>query len=130
MTEFSEQEMALSRAIEDLMVERNLRGMKQVQAVLEPGYFLRAARSLRDVEGTVLIGTGFPVNDTYETDGPVGALALYQCLDELGANPVLVCGTPLSKTLAEDYRVLDIAVGTTKAQVHLCYYCMDFQTAC
>ena len=104
-------ELELSRAIEDLLVSKNMRGMQQVQAALEPGYFLRAARKLQDITGTVLIGTGFPVQDTYETDGPVGALALYQCLEQLGAEPVIVCGTPLSDSLAEDYRVHDIAVG-------------------
>ena len=49
-------ESQLSRAIEDLLVARNLRGMQQVQAALEPGYFLRAARYLKDITGTVLIG--------------------------------------------------------------------------
>ncbi len=107
----------MSVAIENLLVERNHRGMATVQAVLEPGYFLRAARALRDISGTVLIGTGFPVDDTYETDGPVGALALYDTLEYLGAQPMLVCGTPLSATLAEDYRVHDIAVGNSAGRV-------------
>ena len=31
------------------------------------GYYLRAAQRLRDLRGTVLIGTGFPVGDTFET---------------------------------------------------------------
>ncbi len=104
-------ELSLSIAIENLLVSKNMRGMQQVQAALEPGYFLRAARKLQDITGTVLIGTGFPVQDTYETDGPVGALALYQCLEKLGAEPVIVCGTPLSDSIAEDYRVHAIAVG-------------------
>ena len=60
-------ELKLSIAIEDLLVQRNLRGMQQVQAVLEPGYYLRAAQHLRNISGTVLIGTGFPVADTFET---------------------------------------------------------------
>lgn len=104
-------EQALSLAIEDLLVARNLRGMQQVQRVLEPGYYLRAARMLQDVSGTVLIGTGFPVADTYETDGPVGAIALYQGLEKLRAHPVLVCGDPLATKLTADYRVHRIAVG-------------------
>ena len=114
---FSEAELTLSSAIEKLLVERNLRGMARVREALEPGYFLRAASHLRDVEGIVLIGTGFPVIDTYETDGPVGALALYQCLEYLGAEPILVCGTPLSARLADDYRVHDIAVGNSAGRV-------------
>jgi hypothetical protein len=119
MTEtiMDEKELALSRAIEDLLVEKNMRGMQTLQAALEPGYFLRAAQILRDISGTVLIGTGFPVDDTYETDGPVGALALYQCLEMLGAQPMIVCGTPLSETLAADYRVLDIAVGNAAGRM-------------
>jgi hypothetical protein len=104
-------ELQLSIAIEDLLVQRNLRGMRQIQAVLEPGYFLRAAQHLRDISGTVLIGTGFPVADTYETDGPVGAIALYQCLEQLGAQPVIACGKPLSTALREDYRVHEMSVG-------------------
>jgi hypothetical protein len=113
----SDQELTLSIAIEELLVSRNQRGMAAVRQALEPGYYLRAARHLHAITGTVLIGTGFPVNDTYETDGPVGALALYQALDYLGAHPVLVCGTPLSAELAADYRVHDIAVGNSAGRV-------------
>jgi hypothetical protein len=104
-------ELELSRAIEDLLVRRNLRGMARVQEHLTPGYYLRAAESLRKLRGTVLIGTGFPVLDTFETDGPVGAIALYQSLEELGMAPVIVCGKPLSTALAADYRVREISVG-------------------
>ena len=104
-------DLRLSQVIENLLVQRNLRGMQQVQAVLEPGYYLRAAQHLRDISGTVLIGTGFPVADTFETDGPVGAVALYQCLESLGATPIIVCGKPLSTALRDEYRVHEIAVG-------------------
>jgi hypothetical protein len=119
MTDYnaSESEMVLSIAIEDLLVSRNHRGMAVVREALQPGYYLRAAAHLRDVTGTVLIGTGFPVNDTYETDGPVGALALYDTLEYLGAHPVLVCGTPLSSRLKPDYRIHDIAVGNSAGRV-------------
>jgi hypothetical protein len=71
----------------------------------------RAAETLLPIRGPILIGTGFPVGDTYETDGPAGALALYHCLESLGAEPVLVCGKPLSERLGSGFRVLDIAVG-------------------
>lgn len=104
-------EQQLSLQIEDLLVARNPRGMKTVQKALEPGYYRRAARLMRGVKGTVLIGTGFPVVDTFETDGPVGAIALYDALESLGAHPIIVCGSPLSQALAERYRVHDIVVG-------------------
>lgn len=104
-------ELALSRVIEDILVARNLRGMKTVQPWLEPGYCLRAARMLRDCQGNILIGTGFPVVKTFETDGPVGAIAIYEALEKQGATPTIVCGKPLSQALAARYRVHEISVG-------------------
>lgn len=106
-----EQELALSRSIEDILVARNLRGMKTIQPHLEPGYCLRAAKILRDCRGIVLIGTGFPVVETFETDGPVGAIAFYETLEKLGATPILICGKPISQALAERFRVYEIHVG-------------------
>ena len=111
MTNLTVNEAELSQQIEDVLVARNLRGMKTVQPALETGYYLRAAQMLKDVKGHVLIGTGFPVVDTFETDGPVGALALYKALETLGATPVIVCGKPMSEALAKDYRVYEIHVG-------------------
>ncbi len=102
-------DLSLSQAIEELMVARNMRNMQVARAALPPDYYLRAARLLRDIRGTVIIGTGFPVTDTFETDGPVGAIALYDCLQALGAEPVIACGPPLSDVIAADYRVLALS---------------------
>ena len=104
-------EAELSLQIENALVARNLRGMKTVQPALQSGYYLRAARILNKCKGHVLIGTGFPVVDTFETDGPVGAIALYKALESLGATPVIVCGPPVSQALMKDYRVHEIRVG-------------------
>ena len=104
-------DLSLSLKIEDILVKRNLRGMKSVQPFLAPGYCLRAAQILRASRGHVLIGTGFPVVDTFETDGPVGTIALYGALEKLGAIPVIVCGRPLSQALGEQYRIHEIRVG-------------------
>lgn len=111
-------ELALSRAIEDILVARNLRGMKTVQPHLEPGYCLRAASLLRHCSGHVFIGTGFPVVDTFETDGPVGTIALYDALETLGAKPIIVCGRPISVALAKEYRVHEIRVGDHDQREH------------
>jgi hypothetical protein len=92
-----------SKQIESLLVQRNLRGMKTVQSALKAGYYLRAAQQLMDTNGCVLIGTGFPVAGTFETDGPVGAIALYNCLKTLGKKPLIVCGEPLYSALKNDY---------------------------
>lgn len=104
-------ELTLSQRIEDILVARNLRGMKTVQPHLKPGYCLRAAQLLHHCKGNILIGTGFPVVDTFETDGPVGSIALYESLEALGANPVIVCGRPISEALSSKYRVHEIRVG-------------------
>jgi len=101
-------DLSLSLAIEALLVERNLRNMQLARAALAPGYFLRAAQHLRGIRGNVIIGTGFPVADTFETDGPIGAIALYDCLQVLGAQPLITCGPPLSDALAETYRILPL----------------------
>jgi len=102
---------AITQQIEDLMVERDVRGMKHLQKVLTPGYYERAAKTLYECSGTVLIGTGFPVDETFETDGPVGAIALYDTLKHLGANPVIVCGDPLQSVIGDDYNTYKISVG-------------------
>ncbi|MBL4765967.1 MAG: DUF4392 domain-containing protein [Colwellia sp.] len=104
-------EQSLSEQIENMLVERNLRGMKNLQSQLSAGYCLRAATVMRDIKGVVLIGTGFPVVDTFETDGPVGALILYRALEILGATPVLVCGTPMATAFQHDYRTCVISIG-------------------
>jgi hypothetical protein len=99
-------EAQLSQSIENLLVARNPRHMKIAQAALTPGYYLRAAGYLRNQTGNIIIGTGFPVTDTFETDGPVGAIALYNTLKKLGAAPILACAPPLSTALATDYEIL------------------------
>lgn len=101
-------ELQLSRRIEDLLVARNLRGMAQIQPALQPGYVQRSAKALYQAEGKILIGTGFWVAGTFETDGPVGAIALYLALKALGKEPVLVCGNPLYSKLSEDFNCFQL----------------------
>ena len=95
----------LSIDIEALMVERNLRHMAEIRGALTPGYYLRAAQLLES-PGTVLIATGFPVGQTFETDGPLGAIALYRSLEHLGARCTIACADPLAGALESDFRVL------------------------
>ena len=107
----SSEDLALSQKIEDILVARNLRGMKTVQAQLETGYCMRAAALLQQCRGNILIGTGFPVVKTFETDGPVGAIAMYGAFEKIGATPTIVCGKPLSQALSAKYRIHEIRVG-------------------
>ncbi|EAQ99433.1 glutamate cyclase domain-containing protein [Congregibacter litoralis] len=98
---------ALSDAIEALLVAKNLRRMAELRPALTPGYCLRAARILEGSE-RILIGTGFPVLDTFETDGPLGAIALYQALEQLGKDCYLACAAPLADALGADFKVLKL----------------------
>jgi hypothetical protein len=110
--------LKLSITIENILVSRNLRGMKTVQPHLEAGYCMRAARVLQQCQGNILIGTGFPVVKTFETDGPVGAIAMYEAFEKLGSTPTIVCGRPLSQALAARYRVHEIRVGDHDQREH------------
>ena len=101
-------QLQLSRDIEDCLVAQNLRGMAQVQKALQPGYVYRAAKQLFAAQEQILIATGFPVAGTFETDGPVGAMALYQVLTTLGKEVKLICADPLYRKIAEDYNCMPL----------------------
>lgn len=107
--------LKLSIAIEQMLVRQNLRGMARLLVHLKSGCYLRAARLIKDSKGLVLIGTGFPVGDSFETDGPVGAIILYQLVEKLGATAMLACGEPLFSALKEDYACLQLPVNTDDA---------------
>lgn len=101
-------DVQFSQVIETMMVEQNLRGMQTLYAHQQTGTYLRAAKSLFAAKNTVLIGTGFAVKQTFETDGPVGAIALYNALQALGKHPILVCGNPLYSVLKADFNCFEL----------------------
>lgn len=96
---------ALSKDVEAALVSRNPRQMARLREALTPGYYLRAAELFTD-PGRVLIATGFPVAGSFETDGPLGAIALYHALEALGNECLIACADPLAGELEADYRVL------------------------
>ena len=99
---------SLSEQIEDLILQHDNRGMRQLRVALSPGYCYRAARIIRDNKGVILIGTGFPVSGSFESDGPIGAIALYQVLAKLNCEPVFVCAPPISRILARNFRTYEL----------------------
>ncbi|MCC9662735.1 DUF4392 domain-containing protein [Pseudoalteromonas sp. MB41] len=103
---------AFSQQIETMMVEQNPRGMQHLYAMQSTGTYLRAAQALHKANGPVLIGTGFAVNNTFETDGPVGAIALYSVLDTLGKQPILVTGNPLYSALKNDFNCFELPINS------------------
>jgi hypothetical protein len=109
--------MTVTRQIEKIILRHSRRGIDQMVDALHPGYCRRAAELLLDRPGVVLIGTGFPVNGSFETDGPIGALALSQVLAHTGSLPIFVCGPPLSMILKHRYRTLEIPLLDRQATV-------------
>lgn len=93
----------LSTKIEDIILQHDQRGMSRLRSSLTPGYCQRAARMILDNKGVVLIGTGFPVSGSFESDGPIGAIALYRVLARLNCDPVFACAPPISKILAQRF---------------------------
>lgn len=106
----SEKIQKQSLEVEALLLQHGRRGMEQIAARLTPGYCQRSARLILRQKGVVLIGTGFPVMNSFETDGPLGAICLYHVLESLGYRPVFVCGPPLSQILSSDFNVYELPI--------------------
>ena len=103
--------------IEDIILSHGTRGMDRIRSVVPAGYCARAAKLILENKGRVLIGTGFPVGGSFETDGPIGAIALYRVLERLGHEPIFVCAPPISKVLAGDFRTLEVPILSWEATV-------------
>ena len=58
----------LSDQIEEVILRHDRRGMTGIRQALNPGYCLRASNLILANPGTVVIGTGFPVAGTFESD--------------------------------------------------------------
>ncbi|GAB4249156.1 DUF4392 domain-containing protein [Deferrisoma sp.] len=96
--------------VEEIILSHDRRGMARLRRHLRPGYCARAAELLAHASGTVVIGTGFPVAGSFESDGPIGAIALYRVLERLGRRPVFACAPPLSRVLAPEFETYEIPI--------------------
>ena len=98
----------LSEKIEKIILQHGERGMDRLQKYLKPGYCRRAAQMILDNKGVVIIGTGFPVSGSFESDGPISAISLYQVLTHLDFEPVFACAPPISKILSNRYATYEL----------------------
>ena len=103
--------IALSDSIEGMLVDRNHRGMADVREQMTRGYLLRAAQLISQCAGRVYILTGFPVGESFETDGPAGAMALYRLCQQLGSDPVILSDKQVVAALHEDFNCLSLPDG-------------------
>ncbi|HEY8476635.1 MAG TPA: glutamate cyclase domain-containing protein [Chloroflexota bacterium] len=74
--------MAVS--VEDIVLQRDRRGVGALREHLPPDFCHRAAAFALERPGSVLIATGFCTAGVGETDGPLGAVALGDALEQLG----------------------------------------------
>jgi hypothetical protein len=116
-------------AIEQEMVQDDRRGVSDLVPHLPPDFVQRAARSLLQSEGTVLIATGFYVGGAAETDGPPGAIALGNALKRLGRPVVYVTdryAAPLMNALAHPAAlVIEVPIIDQEASKALCRRIID-----
>ena len=98
----------LSEQIENIILQHGGRGMDRLQKFIEPGYCRRAAQIILDNKGVVIIGTGFPVAGSFESDGPIGAIAFYQVLADLDYEPIFACAPPISTILAKGFTTYEL----------------------
>ena len=98
----------LSEKIEKIILQHGQRGMDRLQTSMQPGYCRRAAQMILDNKGVVIIGTGFPVSGSFESDGPISAISLYRVLTHLDYEPVFACAPPISKILSNRYTTYEL----------------------
>ncbi len=98
----------LSDKIETIILQHGERGMDRLRKSMDPGYCRRAAQMILDNQGVVVIGTGFPVSGSFESDGPISAISLYQVLVHLDYEPVFACAPPISRLLATGYSTYEL----------------------
>jgi hypothetical protein len=98
--------------IENIILAHGSRGMDALRKGLSEGYCKRAAHLLLKSKGVVLIGTGFPVGNSFETDGPIGAISLYKVLEYLKNRPIFVCAPPISRILSREFNTYEIPIRT------------------
>lgn len=84
---------ALALEIEERLVRLDQRGMGRMRKEWRSGYLHEAVDALLQERARVLIVSGFPIGETFETDGPAGALVLASALRELGSQ-VALAGLP------------------------------------
>ena len=98
----------LALQVQKLLVKKNCRGMSLISEFLPKDAYFRAAKLLNKNHRLVFIGTGFPVNGSFETDGPLGAIAIYKSIKVMGGEPYIVCDNPLFDAIKHKFNAIEI----------------------
>ncbi len=103
-------------SIEDIILNRDRRGVSALRGHLPSNFCEEAARLILDNPGTAIITTGFyvPSCEAPETDGPPGAIVIGRALQSLGYDVVYVTdrySVPLmASILGSEARVVDFPI--------------------
>lgn len=103
----------VANTIEDLILQKDQRGVGALRPFLPVDYCTYAAQYVLDHPGTTIITTGFYILNgaSVETDGPPGALAIGRALEELGRRVVYVtdnhCLNIMKKLAGPNSEVVD-----------------------
>ena len=104
-------------AIEDIILQDDIRGMKALRAPMKDGWLDSSAPLLLDHPGKILIVTGFYIlrASEPETDGPPGAVAIGEALKALGNTVAYVTDAPCMtsmRAIAGDDEVIEFPITT------------------
>ena len=104
-------------AIEDIILQDDIRGMKALRAHMKDGWLESSAQLLLDHPGKILIVTGFYIlkAEEPETDGPPGAVAIAEALKTLGYTVAYVTDEKSStamQAIAGDDEVIEFPITT------------------
>ncbi len=104
-------------AIEDIILQDDIRGMKALRAHMKDGWLDSSAQLLLDHPGKILIVTGFYIlrASEPETDGPPGAVAIGEALKALGNTVAYVTDAPCMtsmRAIAGDDEVIEFPITT------------------
>jgi hypothetical protein len=106
----------LSMSIEDIILDRDRRGISKLRPYLPGNFVDDAAQLILDNPGTAVIVTGFYIltAGAAETDGPPGAIVIGNALQKLGYEVVYVtdkyAASLISSIVGDKARVIDFPI--------------------
>ena len=108
-------------SIEDIILDRDRRGISELRSHLAPDFCDRASDVVLDNPGTVAIVTGFYIltAGATETDGPPGAVAIGRAAAALGREVVYITdrfsSTVMEATAGPDARIVEFPMADDEA---------------
>ena len=123
----------MAETIEDIILDRDQRGMLALRPHLPPDFCRQAARYVLDHPGHTVVVTGFYVimSGKPETDGPPGAIAIGRALQALGRRVSYVTDeytAPVLRQWADSADVIEFPItGVEESKAHAAQLLQELQ---